>query len=159
LGETYIKGIGAPFIVTTVLANAVCGSGQLENVSSWGSYWGRIHPNPELGYDRKKCIGKKECGLRLKPPCPEGAAYVVDGPDDRVYINWDMANDYGEVLASVCPTAALFMFGKEMTVEQVLEEVEQDSTFYRESGGGITISGGECLCLANSRSSCNWRLI
>jgi pyruvate formate lyase activating enzyme len=32
-----------------------------------------------------------------------------------------------------------------MTVEQVLDEVEQDSTFYRESGGGITLSGGECL--------------
>jgi pyruvate formate lyase activating enzyme len=32
-----------------------------------------------------------------------------------------------------------------MTVDQVLAEVEQDSTFYRESGGGITLSGGECL--------------
>lgn len=32
-----------------------------------------------------------------------------------------------------------------MTADQVLDEVEQDSTFYRESGGGITLSGGECL--------------
>ncbi len=32
-----------------------------------------------------------------------------------------------------------------MTVEEVLDDVEQDSTFYRESGGGITVSGGECL--------------
>lgn len=31
-----------------------------------------------------------------------------------------------------------------MTVDQVLDEVEQDSAFYRESGGGITLSGGEC---------------
>jgi pyruvate formate lyase activating enzyme len=32
-----------------------------------------------------------------------------------------------------------------MSVDQVLDEVEQDSAFYRESGGGITLSGGECL--------------
>jgi pyruvate formate lyase activating enzyme len=32
-----------------------------------------------------------------------------------------------------------------MTVDEVLTEVEQDSGFYRESGGGITLSGGECL--------------
>jgi pyruvate formate lyase activating enzyme len=31
-----------------------------------------------------------------------------------------------------------------MTVEQVLDEVEQDSAFYRESDGGLTVSGGEC---------------
>jgi pyruvate formate lyase activating enzyme len=37
------------------------------------------------------------------------------------------------------------MFGHEMTVEEVLAEVEQDESFYRDSGGGITLSGGECL--------------
>ena len=37
------------------------------------------------------------------------------------------------------------MFGQEMTVEEVLDEVEQDSAFYDQSGGGVTLSGGECL--------------
>jgi pyruvate formate lyase activating enzyme len=36
------------------------------------------------------------------------------------------------------------MFGKEMTVEEVLDEVERDASFYRTSGGGMTLSGGEC---------------
>jgi pyruvate formate lyase activating enzyme len=45
----------------------------------------------------------------------------------------------------VCPSNALSLFGQEMAVEEVLDEVEQDSSFYRESGGGITVSGGECL--------------
>ena len=111
----------------------------------WCSNPESIHPKPELAYDRKKCIGKKECGLCLRPPWPEGAAYVVDGPDDRVHINWDIANECGPECASICPTGALHMFGQEMTVGQVLDEVEQDSSFYRESGGGITLSGGECL--------------
>jgi pyruvate formate lyase activating enzyme len=104
-----------------------------------------IHPKPELAYDLKKCIGKKECGRCLAAPWPEGAAYVVDGPDDRVHLNWDLANDCGEELILLCPSGALHLFGQEMTVDQVLDEVEQDGAFYRESGGGITMSGGECL--------------
>ena len=37
------------------------------------------------------------------------------------------------------------MFGEEMTVDQVLNEVEKDASFYRNSGGGMTLSGGECM--------------
>ena len=36
-----------------------------------------------------------------------------------------------------------------MTVDEVLDEVEQDSSFYRESGGGMTLSGGECQMQAD----------
>lgn len=35
--------------------------------------------------------------------------------------------------------------GKEWTVDQVIAEVEKDRCFYEESGGGITLSGGEVL--------------
>jgi pyruvate formate lyase activating enzyme len=103
-----------------------------------------IGQKPELAYNINKCIGKKECGRCLKPPFPEGAAYVLDGPDDRVHINWELASECGPEAVAVCPSGALYLFGQEMTVEQVLEEVEQDSSFYRDSGGGITLSGGEC---------------
>lgn len=36
--------------------------------------------------------------------------------------------------------------GRDVTVEEVMEEVERDSQFYRRSGGGLTLSGGESLC-------------
>lgn len=111
----------------------------------WCSNPESIHPKPELAYDMKKCIGKKECGFCLKPPFPDGAFYVVDGSDDRVRVNWDLTSECGKECASICPTGAIYLFGQEMTVGQVLDEVEQDSSFYRESGGGITLSGGECL--------------
>ena len=111
----------------------------------WCSNPESIHPKPELAYNRSKCIGKKECGRCLQPPCPEGAMYVVEGPDDRVHVNWDLAGECGKECADVCPTGALHVFGQEMTADQVLEEVDQDSSFYRESGGGLTVSGGECL--------------
>ena len=93
----------------------------------------------------KLCTGKRQCGLCLKPPCPEGAFYVVDGPDDRIHVNWDLVGGCGREAAAVCPTKALYLFGETMTVGQVLDEVEKDSSFYRSSGGGITLSGGECL--------------
>jgi pyruvate formate lyase activating enzyme len=104
-----------------------------------------ISRKPELAYNVDKCIGKQACGRCLAPPAPEGAFYVLDGPDDRVRVNWDLAADCGEETTSVCPTGALYLFGQDMTVEEVLAEVEQDSAFYDESGGGITLSGGECL--------------
>lgn len=110
----------------------------------WCSNPETIHPKPELAFKRSKCVGAKECGLCLKPPCPEGAMYVVDGPDDKVHINWELANDHGTDLAAVCPTGALYMFGQEMTVDEVLAQVEEDAPFFAESGGGITVSGGEC---------------
>jgi pyruvate formate lyase activating enzyme len=36
--------------------------------------------------------------------------------------------------------------GREMTVADVMKEVERDRIFYEESGGGVTLSGGEPLC-------------
>lgn len=47
--------------------------------------------------------------------------------------------------AEVCPIGALSLSGEEMSVEQVMQTVRRDSHFYRRSGGGITVSGGECL--------------
>ena len=37
------------------------------------------------------------------------------------------------------------VYGKEMTVDEVLREIEKDGTFYARSGGGVTFSGGEPL--------------
>ena len=38
--------------------------------------------------------------------------------------------------------------GTEMSVEQVLEEIKKDISFYKDSGGGLTLSGGEPLAQA-----------
>ena len=95
----------------------------------WCSNPESIGPKPELAYNANKCIGAKACGRCLKAPAPEGAMYVVDGPDDRVRINWALAADCGEETTELCPSEALYLFGTRMTVDQVLEEVEQDSAF------------------------------
>lgn len=47
--------------------------------------------------------------------------------------------------ADVCPTRALSVCGDEMTSREVFDIILNDSHYYAESGGGITLSGGECL--------------
>lgn len=44
-----------------------------------------------------------------------------------------------------CKREALVVWGRQVTVEEVIGEVERDKTFYRTSGGGMTLSGGEPL--------------
>ncbi len=47
-----------------------------------------------------------------------------------------------------CPGRALVLYGREMAAGEVFEIIAEDMDFYRETGGGITISGGEPLLQA-----------
>jgi pyruvate formate lyase activating enzyme len=47
--------------------------------------------------------------------------------------------------AKVCFSGARELIGREMSVGQVVAEAERDAPFYEESGGGVTLSGGEPL--------------
>ena len=87
-----------------------------------------IRKKPEISYDPNKCTGKK-CGICLKAPFPEGAFYFVEGDDSKVKVNWQLASDCDNSHASLCPTGALEMFGKTMTVGEVMDEVEKDSLY------------------------------
>ncbi len=49
------------------------------------------------------------------------------------------------ICTSTCNSEALDLAGKTMSVSEVLEIVNKDSSFYEQSGGGITFSGGEAL--------------
>ena len=109
----------------------------------WCSNPESISPKLELAYDDRLCSGAKECGLCLKAPFPEGAFFTVPGADDKVRVNWDLASDCDMETISLCPTKALYTFGTTMTADEVLDEVEKDASFYRTSGGGMTLSGGE----------------
>lgn len=44
-----------------------------------------------------------------------------------------------------CPMDARKVCGKEYEIEEVLSEVIKDKSFYENSGGGVTVSGGECM--------------
>lgn len=44
-----------------------------------------------------------------------------------------------------CPTNALEVFGRDCSIDELIAEIEKDRIFYEESGGGVTLSGGEAL--------------
>lgn len=111
----------------------------------WCSNPETIAPTPELAYKASACIGEKECGACLAV-CPEAAIFTPE-PGGKVQINWDLCTNCGECVP-LCPPRALYMHGHKMTVDEVLQEVEKDAPFFSESGGGITVSGGECLIQA-----------
>lgn len=48
-----------------------------------------------------------------------------------------------------CLGEAKVLYGKKMTVEELLPVLLEDKDFYATSGGGVTLSGGECLCQAD----------
>lgn len=95
-----------------------------------------INPEPELVLFENKCIG---CGECFKV-CPNNAHEILDD-GTRVY-HRDRCVLCGKCV-EFCYAEALVMEGKEVTVEEVMEELRKDIPFYENSGGGITLSGGE----------------
>ncbi|MDX1358054.1 MAG: glycyl-radical enzyme activating protein [Clostridia bacterium] len=100
-----------------------------------------------------KCIG---CG-RCFELCPNGAHSIYDGK--RVY-NRAVCQKCGTCTDN-CYSGALVMSGEEKTIEQVVEDIARDINFYRDSGGGVTFSGGEPLLqsdfVAEALKSCKER--
>lgn len=95
-----------------------------------------INSDPELVVLPNKCIG---CG-KCVDSCPKGAVKM----DQREGMVTDPhLCTYCGTCVEVCPAAARVIYGKEMTVEEVWREVKKDLLFFRNSGGGVTISGGE----------------
>jgi len=88
----------------------------------------------ELLFDRGKCVGSQECiGV-----CPEGALKAADPLDvDRNKCTFCF------LCLDVCPSKALERVGKEMSVEELVAKVTPYKPFFQNTGGGVTLSGGE----------------
>lgn len=88
-----------------------------------------------------KCTG---CGLCVDK-CPKSAISIkADGSAAKSFTNRDICVDCAACVA-VCPAKAREISGKIMTVREVLDQVLKDKLFLEASGGGVTLSGGECL--------------
>jgi pyruvate formate lyase activating enzyme len=96
----------------------------------------------QLGVYPQRCIGTDKCGACLKVAPDEGALVVKDSR--VIALDAQHQEDY-LVCAAVCPTDALKAWGEKTTVGAVMQEVLADRDFYQESGGGMTLSGGEAL--------------
>lgn len=97
---------------------------------------------PELGFIESRCVGSGACGAPCLPACPLQAIRL--NAQGKPEIDRRVCDACGKC-ALACGKDALKVVGREMTVDEVMAEVEKDRAFYRRSGGGVTVGGGEPL--------------
>ena len=89
---------------------------------------------PVKMYTKKKCIGCQSC--------------VEACPEKNLVLTSDGIQDLGHCVAcgkctNECPTLALEMAGKAWKMEDLMAVVEKERQVMEESGGGVTMCGGE----------------
>ena len=90
---------------------------------------------PELMWFDVRCIGARDC-IKV---CPADALRLTR---DGMNIDRELCDACG-LCQEACPAGAIEVVGKEHTAGQAFEEVKRDDVFYKNSGGGVTVSGGE----------------
>ena len=95
--------------------------------------------NKQVLTNREKCVVCRTC----EKACPNGAIRMEDGK---------MMTD--RVLCEACGTCTEYCLlnireiaGKEYEVKELVKELKKDLMFYEQSGGGVTLSGGEVMCM------------
>jgi pyruvate formate lyase activating enzyme len=106
------------------------------------SCWWCHNPESQRGcreklYAFSRCIGCGEC-LAV---CPQ---YAIQEMETGLCTDPEKCLQCGKC-ADVCLAEACEMAGRELTVSQVMAEIEKDTVFYDASAGGVTFSGGEPL--------------
>ncbi|MCL2152899.1 MAG: glycyl-radical enzyme activating protein [Oscillospiraceae bacterium] len=110
----------------------------------------------ELNWNEGKCVGIDKCG-RCLDSCPRDAISPgkirnrdhgensLDAGIQLVAIDRAKCDICG-ACAENCAAGALFMCGTDYSADEIMERIRRETPFFSRSGGGVTISGGECLC-------------
>ncbi len=106
----------------------------------------------QLSWMSMRCVGLDACRNRCINACPKNA--IEPGPMKKdaltgeelrtVHVKRELCDDCG-ACADKCYVEALTLCGKDWTPEALVERLLQDKNFFDNSGGGVTISGGEPL--------------
>ncbi len=91
---------------------------------------------PEVMYDRSRCRNFGDC-------VASGDGAISKSGQAGIRINRGFLKE-PERFSEVCVSRALTVSGREMGIDELLEEIGKDLPFYRD-GGGVTLSGGEPL--------------
>jgi pyruvate formate lyase activating enzyme len=95
---------------------------------------------PELVFHQEECVRCFECF----DDCKLGAISETDG---EPVVDLNVCRWCGDC-ADGCSTAARRQAGSVMTESRLLQEIEIDAPLHRQSGGGVTFTGGEPLLQA-----------
>ena len=99
------------------------------NPESW-------NPRPQILYKKSKCIGCQTC----VEACPQHLLQLT--PNGIVM---GAGCTLCDKCVEECPTTALEQCGREWTMEELMAEVEKERDIMTDSGGGVTLCGGEPL--------------
>lgn len=91
----------------------------------------------EIMYNEEKC---SKCGVCIQK-CSNNCISIKDNTLTTIYDNCT----YCETCVDFCINSAREIVGKEFNLESLMKEIEKDKIFYEQSGGGVTLSGGEVM--------------
>jgi len=104
-----------------------------------------INPLPGIFWKRRLCVQCGECldacpNSAVNPPIPPQESQKFESGYQKIIRD---RCDHCMKCVDACRYGALSIVGKPMSIEELLDEVEKDRPFYDNSGGGMTLSGGE----------------
>ncbi|MCP4575464.1 MAG: glycyl-radical enzyme activating protein [Deltaproteobacteria bacterium] len=102
---------------------------------SWCHNPESISPHPQIHWISNRCIGCKIC-LEV---CSEGALTFTESSNR---IDRNLCNGCG-LCTEECPGDALALLGRSWELEDLFKEVIKDRAYFGNSGGGVTLGGGE----------------
>lgn len=91
----------------------------------------------EIMYSKDKCSLCRMCS-EICPSCAVDFSSGVPVTDKDKCALCGKCTDY-------CPGNAREIVGKQYSVDELMKEIEKDRTFYEQSHGGVTLSGGEVM--------------
>lgn len=94
-----------------------------------------ISGKPQLSFSLNICT---YCG-KCCNICPENLHTIIDGKHN---VKFELCKLCGSCVDS-CQNSALSIIGESMNSEKIINILQRDKDYYIESGGGITVSGGE----------------
>lgn len=106
----------------------------------------------QLSWMSMRCKGVEACDSRCIKACPKQAIELGEVKKDSltgndlqlIHVKRDLCDDCG-ACTEACYAEALYLCGEDYTVDRLVTRLIREKPFYK-GGGGVTISGGECLC-------------
>lgn len=96
-----------------------------------------LKTRPELEFSAEDCLGCASCASVCSQGChiltAQGHTYLREMCQSCL------------LCAAACPVSVLKPIGQYRTVDNCMAQIREDVPFYRRSGGGVTLSGGEVL--------------
>lgn len=94
-----------------------------------------VSHKPQISFNPEKCMNCFEC-VKV---CPTGAHQILNS---KHVLNFNLCEVHGECVKA-CLNEALSIIGADKSVGDIMKIALRDKEYYKNSGGGITISGGE----------------